>query len=197
MKDKLGNEVVAGDVLLETGVGFGSCEGKRVYFMKLWRKPIENDGSGVIYNIDGYPSVFKWASVKNSIKVDFSLLPDNFEYSFLHGMSDLDCKLKEGSLVDLINNSDWINKQVKKEDVDRFNFLRALKIETVDDIIANIDELKKGGYIPRELMDSVLSAVRVSKTNPDFGNYRGEIGMAYLRDMVNYECVIRSLAANL
>ena len=125
-----------------------------------------------------------------------SIMPEGFEYSFKHGMSDLSSKIQEGTLLELIENSDWREHEVKKEQVERFEFMKTLKINGIEDVIKNIDELKKPGYVPREIMYGVLNAVKIPKTNPDFGNFRGEIGIAYYYDLIHYKAIIEALSEN-
>ena len=195
--DLLGNEVKTGDVLLELGRGWGSLIGSDYkYHLKLWEMPERFDGHAYEYSIDGTKHIFAWAYAGNAVKVDMSLMPDGFEYSFKHGMSDISSKIETGPLLEIIENSDWKEHEVKKEQVERFDFMKTLKIETINDIVANIDELKKPGYVPHEIMDSVLKAVNIGKTNPDFGNFKGEIGMAYYYDMMHYKAIIEAISQN-
>jgi len=195
--DLLGNEVKSGDVLLELGRGWGCLSGRDyVYSMKLWEMPDNFDGHAYRYSIDGGKHIFAWAHVGNAVKVDMSIMPEGFEYSFKHGMSDLSSKIQEGTLLELIENSDWREHEVKKEQVERFEFMKTLKINGIEDVIKNIDELKKPGYVPREIMYGVLNAVKIPKTNPDFGNFRGEIGIAYYYDLIHYKAIIEALSEN-
>lgn len=72
--------------------------------------------------------------------------------------------------------------------------MRTLKINSIIDVVENIEELAKPGYLPHEIMDSVLNAFKVSKTNPDFGNFKGEIGMAYMYDSMKYQYIIKAIS---
>ena len=192
MKDLLGNEVKPGDVMLELGRGGGSCNGSRTYNLKLWEMPEIYDGHAYYYSIDESVRTFAWASVGHSIKVDMSLMPDGFEYSFKHGMSDITTKIEYGTLQELIENSDWKQREIKKEDVERFKFMRDLKIEKVDDIVSNIEELKKGRYTPREIILKVLNITGVDRT----GVKNGESGIAGMFDQLKYQAIIEALSKN-
>lgn len=115
MKDLLGNEVVKGDILLELDRGCGSFDKSDYkYHLKLWEKPKSDKGSGFEYNIDGKKHKYWWASVENSIKIDPDLMPDGFIYSFKHGMSEISSKIETGTLIELIENSNWKEHEVKK-----------------------------------------------------------------------------------
>jgi hypothetical protein len=50
--------------------------------------------------------------------------------------------------------------------------------------------------VPHEIMDSVLKALNVGKTNPNFGNFKGEIGIAYFYDMIKYSFIIKAISEN-
>jgi len=141
--DLLGNEIKAGDILLELGRGGGNMGGGKFYCMKLWEMPESYDGHAYYYSIDGSRGTFAWAHVGSALKIDMSLMPDGFEYSFKHGMSDFNSKIEYGTLTELIENSDWKNHEVKKHDVHRFEFMETLEINSIDDIKNNIDELRK------------------------------------------------------
>jgi hypothetical protein len=191
MKDLLGNEIKTDDILLELGRGWGSLFGSEYkYHMKIWQKPSDNDGSGYEYNIDGTKYKYWWASVKNSIKIDMSIMPEEFEYSFYHGMSEIASKIEKGTLLEIIENSDWKNYVVKKEEVERFHFLKTIKIETLEDIKNNINELKKGGYVPKEIIYKVLDITGVGRTEV----HNGEIGIAAMYDQAYYQDIIEVLS---
>jgi len=187
--DLLGNEIKTGDVMLELGRGGGCYEGKKYYSLKLWEMPEIFDGHAYCYSIDGSKHTFAWAHVGNSIKVDMSLMPEGFEYSFKHGMSDFDTKIESGTLQDLIKNSNWKDNEIKKEQVERFEFMQTLKIETIDDLKDNINELKKGGYVPNEIVSKVLELAGVRRTPI----HNGEIGIAGMYDQMNYQAIIEAI----
>jgi hypothetical protein len=188
--DLLGNEVKTGDILIELGRGCEYDGEKRYYSLKIWQKPSSNDGSGFEYDIDGKKSKYWWASVRSSIKVNMDLMPDGFEYSFKHGMSDISTTIEKGTIHELIENSNWKDNEVKKEQVERYEFMKKLKIETLDDIKSNIQELKKGGYVPHEIVSNVLNIVGVGRTFV----HNGEIGIAGMYDHLHYQAIIEALS---
>lgn len=188
--DLLGNKVKKGDVLIELGRGNGSDGKNRYYSLKIWQKPSKNDGSGFEYGINGNKSKYWWASVRNSIKIDMSLMPDGFEYSFKHGMSDIDTTVENGTLQELIDNSNWKDNEVKKEQVERYEFMKTLKIETLDDLKTNIEELKKGGYVPNKIVSKVLEIAQIGRTKA----HNGEIGIAGMYDQMHYQAIIEAVS---
>ena len=186
--DLLQNEVQSGDVLLELRMGhYRGCDYE--YPMKLWEMPERFDGHGYLYSIDGSRHLFAWADAGSALKIDMSLMPEGFEYSFKHGMSDVWSKIKEGTLLELIENSNWKNLEIKKEQVDRFEFLKTLEINSIDDIKANIEELRKGGYIPPEIVSKVLKIGGVGRTLV----HNGEIGIAGMHDDFKFVAIIESM----
>jgi len=108
LRDMLGKNVYAGDILIELGRGsFSTKKTGNLYSLMLWEIPFYYDGHGYKYNMEGEKYIFAWASVSNSLKVDISLLPEGFEYSFRNGVSEFNTTIEKGSLVELIENSDW------------------------------------------------------------------------------------------
>jgi hypothetical protein len=188
--DLLGNEVKTGDVMLELGRGFGSLTGSDYkHHMMLWEIPEKFDGHAYEYSIDGSKHIFAWASIRNAVKVDMSIMPKGFEYSFKHGMSNIDSKIENGTLFEIIENSNWKDHEVKKEQVERFEFMKTLKIDTIDDLKANIDELKKGGYVPHKIVSKVLELTGIGRTPV----HNGEIGIAGMYDHMHYQVAIASI----
>lgn len=190
--DMLGNKIKAGDVMLEVKKT-SFMKGEEYTHLRLWEMPESFNGSGYYYNIDGAKHKFSWVDNEDSLKVDMSLMPDGFEYSFKHGMRDFKTSILEGTLDELIKTSNWKENEVKKEDVDHFIFMKNLKIETLDDIKKNIVELKKFGYVPPEIISSVL---KISKTNMSIPN-NGETGIASFYNDFNYVSIIEEIANDL
>lgn len=189
--DLLGNEVKTGDAMLELGRGFGCLNGSGYkYTLKLWEMPDHFDGHAYYYSIDGSKQMFAWADVGSSIKVDMNSMPDGFEYSFKHGMSDFSAKIENGTLQEIIENSNWKDHEVLKEEVERYAFLKTLKIETINDLKNNINELKKGGYVPHEIVSNVLNIIGVGRTHV----HNGEIGIAGMYDYLHYQAIIEALS---
>lgn len=187
--DLLGNEIKAGDVLLELGRGGGWNGEERHHSLKLWEMPEVFDGHAYYYSIDGSKNTFAWAHVGNAIKVDMELMPDGFEYSFKHGMSDFNTKIENGTLNEIIESSNWKIYEVKKEEVERYEFMKTLKTETLDDLKNNIEELKKGGYVPHEIVSNVLSIAGVGRASV----HNGEIGIAGMYDQMHYQSIIEAM----
>lgn len=193
MKDLLGNKVKTGDILLELGRGFGSLGvSDYKYSLKIWEMPEKFDGHAYCYSIDGTKHIFAWAHIESAVKLDMSLMPEGFEFSFKHGMSDIASKIEQGTLLELIENSDWKQHEVKKEEVERFEFIKSLKIEKVEDIVSNIEELKKGGYVPHEIVSKVLDITGIGTTQVN----NGEIGIASMYDQMHYQSIIETISKN-
>lgn len=187
MKDLIGNTVKPGDILLEIGRG-GSFGGgtSPSYSMKLWQKPSSNDGSGYIYDIDGTRSKFWWASVHESIKIDMSTMPDGFEYSFKHGMSNLSSSIKNGTINELIETSNWNERRIIPSQVDGYLRKKELKLSSIDDIKKNIGILSDNNYTPREVMVQVMRLVGAKEAPV----HNGEIGLASMYDHFHYWAII-------
>lgn len=198
MKDINGHIIKNGDILLELRRGSLFINNNLFNILKLWEMNNVDtfNGDGYIYNIANDKHSFKWACPSNSIIVKRKYFPINFYYSFYHGMSDLYTTSNLRDIHDLINNSNWKNNIVKKEHVEQFNFRKSILITSIKDIEDNIIELNKDGYVPHELMNAVLKVASINNTNPNFGNFKGEIGMAYNYDMQNYNSIIKYIALN-
>lgn len=192
MKDMFGTKLKEGDVLLEIGRGGGGNFGSddRYYIMKLWEMMTPFDGHAFVYDIDGSKSKFAWASLNKSCKINFDDFPPEFKYSFYHGMSHLESSIDSGTILQLIEKSDWKNRAISVEQVDQFHKLSAIKINSIQDIKDNIDILSKNGHVPHELVNDVFKVAMVNKTSPDFGNFKGEIGLASMYDSLNYGAII-------
>lgn len=190
MRDLLGNKVKVGDILLELGRGWSFDDSGFEYHLKIWQKPSGNDDYGFEYSIDGKKHKFWTADVEDSVKIDMSIMPDGFEFSFKHGMSNIASKIEEGTALELIENSNWKQHEVTKEQVERFKFMQSLKIEKLEDIFSNIEELKKDGYVPHEIVSKVLELTGVRRTLVN----NGEIGMAWVCDQVHYQDIIKNIS---
>ena len=191
MKDVDGNDVFTGDVVLEIrGCGYDKDIG-RYTSAKLWKIPSKRDGSGYTYTSDGKRTWFKWADYKKAKKVDFSLMPEGFEYSFLHGMSDIDFTgdFSGCSVADIVARSDWEKNRKTPEDTGRFDALKALKLESMEDIERNIDFLFQYGPVPNSVVDSVLSIAKVRQ--PQLVN--GELGIMAFQTMVLYSSILKKI----
>ena len=107
-------------------------------------------------------------------------------------MSDISSKIEQGTLLELIENSNWKQHEVKKEEVERFEFMKSLKIEKIEDIYNNIEELKKGGYIPHEIVSKVLEITGAEQVRVN----NGEIGIAGMYDQMHYRAIIENISKN-
>ena len=76
--------------------------------------------------------------------------------------------------------------------VERFEFMKSLKIEKVEDIVFNIEELKKGGHVPNEIVSKVLELAGVGRTRVN----NGEIGIAGMYDQMHYQAIIETISKN-
>jgi hypothetical protein len=189
-KDLLGNEVKTGDIMLEIGRGGGWNNGEQYFTLKLWEVPEILDGRGNYYTTNGDKTYFYWANIKRSIKINMNLMPDGFEFSFKHGLTDFSTKIEYGTLQELIENSNWKKYKVTKKQVERYNFIKSLKIESIKDIINHLDELKKPGYIPHEIMTDILNVVGIGRTPIR----NGELGIAGMYDYANYIGILEALS---
>ncbi len=188
--DLSGNEVKTGDIMLEPNKGFGYLHGSEyIYPLRLWEVPEIKDGRGHYYSIEGKKTYYMWVNIGSAIKVDMSLMPTGFEYSFKHGMRDFATKIEYGTVLDLIESSNWKDCEVKKEQVDRYEFMKTLKIETLDDLKNNIDELMIDGYVPHEIITNVLDVAGIGRAFP----FNGEVGIAKMHDQMNYERIIKEM----
>jgi hypothetical protein len=120
MEDSLGNKVKRGDILLAPARGMRGGEYKHT--MVLWGFTGDNDGRGYYYDIFGVKNKFAWVFLEESIKVPSDIMPIGFKYAFKHGMMHLNSKIKNGTILELIENSDWkqqrdINANYLKIDV--------------------------------------------------------------------------------
>ena len=68
--------------------------------------------------------------------------------------------------------------------------MQSLKIEKLEDIFSNIEELKKDGYVPHEIVSKVLELTGVRRTLVN----NGEIGMAWVCDQVHYQDIIKNIS---
>ncbi len=192
--DLLGNEIEAGDVLIELGVGYDSLAGSNYkYLMQIYEYPNITDGRGYEYAIDGRKTPFYWVSVSNSIKIDMELMPKGFEYSFKHGLHSLNCTIKTGTPLELIENSNWKKNEVKKEDVERYQFMKTLSIECLDDIKENIHELRKGRFMPTKTMNRILEITKNDQDNP----YSEHTAAAQAYDELTCKMIISLLSSEL
>lgn len=186
MKDAVGNEVNAGDILLEYNTG--RRPDNYPYSNRLWEMPEYFDGHAYFYTIDGSRHLYAWASIHSSEKIDISSMPDNFEFSFKHGMSDIYSKIEYGTPLEVVENSNWKEHEVKGEEVEQYEFIKTLQIETIDDIVKNAHALSKG-YIPTEVVSKVLSIAGVGMSKVT----NGEIGIAGMSDLLHYRMIIEAL----
>lgn len=184
----LGNELNIGDVVLEIGGGFRSTMGGTEYSVSVWEVPEIQDGRGMQYSLDGEKSRFWHASSSRGFKLDFSKLPEDFKYSFYHGMNSFYTKTENKDLMEIIEQSDWESNKVSRDRVESFKAISNVKIENMGDIIDNLDILSKGS-IPHSIVDSVLTIFNQGRTPVS----NGEIGIAAMYDHHKYFSIIKML----
>lgn len=189
MEDRLGNSVKPGDVLLQLYRGSGDSTGKGyTHWMQLWEMPEHYDGHGYNYNMDGSKYSFAWVDLKYSIKVDLATMPEGFEYSFKHGMGSIRSKIEEGSVVELIENSNWKQNEILQEDVEKHLYLSSLEINTIEDIYKNAEFIQSCKTIPNRLLNKVLKVYNHERATI----HNGEIGLAMIQDSLAFSSIIHS-----
>lgn len=115
--DSLGNKLETGDLMIEVGVRWPEVETMKAtyrYFIIVYEVPEIKDGRGICYKNNGDRTHFYYVDFLRSVKVNREFLPEGFEYSFKHGMIYLLCKIQDGTYHELIENSDWKTKEVKR-----------------------------------------------------------------------------------
>jgi hypothetical protein len=191
-KDSLGNTVSPGDVLVQYGNG-AMYSDKTLYFIDLWEFPKEpHEGQGIQYSIGGARNEFYWRWPSDSVKINFDDFPEEFRYSFYNGMSHLSTTIKKGTAKDLIQASDWQKRIVSRSDVERIERMQKIVINSVDDIIANLDLLCSPGPVPNSIMEQVFNAYNVEKSPV----YNGEIGLSMINNSILYNAILEKLSQN-
>jgi len=163
--DSIGNEIKPGDVLVESTGGFSFYKSEYKYHLKIWEMPEFSDGFGYHYNYEGIKSIFYWAKPHKSIKIDMSIMPDGFEYSFKHGMCDIYTTIEKGTVLELIENSNWKNYEVRRFIGIRDEFLRHIKEEAIPIINARCKDYKK--YFSIEGMFRTIIKESIRKVNDE------------------------------
>ncbi len=180
MKDKEGNIVSAGDVLIELGRGFSIEDGMCSYSLKIWEMPEQYNGNGYVYSTDGERMEFWWANVGKSIKITEENTPAEFIFSFFHGMNDLDSLLEHGTIEEIIFSSNWEDKIVLQSDVDKYvsdlRIANELKIKTKEDFINNFDIIKNLSVLPNNLISDIFNVHDIEMPKM----YNGELGLRNL-----------------
>jgi hypothetical protein len=195
-KDINKNPVKTGDVMADFNGLHMNNEGKTIYDIVLFSVPGARDGSGYYYDITGKKCKYWWAHPHESYKIDLNDYPKEFGFSFYHGMHDLCSETNEGSIKDIILNSDWEKRIIHQSFIDEFDRKNKISIKSISDILENLEDLIKDP-IPTKLMYDVLEVCNTQKTNPDFGEWRGETGIAFYNDTLKYhaimECIINTI----
>lgn len=189
MKDLNGKQIEPGVIMMEIGRGGGFINGKQYHFLKLWEFPTNYKGQGLEYNIDGNKHEWWHASARNSYVINKSEMPEEFIFSFYHGMSDLYTTIKSGTVEELISNSDWISRRIHKNDIDNYCELKSIVLTSIDDIKNSIPLMEKSKYIPRCVIESVIRIAGQSTHNV----INGESGIAAFYDNILFNQIILCL----
>lgn len=119
MKDKNGNKVKPGDILMVQNGGM-TYQDKFSPWFELWEMPSRYEEQGIRYGLDGKPYEYAYAFLEESVKIVNSELPDRFLYSFYHGMDGFMSTTTEGSVIEIINKSDWKERIITESDVKNY-----------------------------------------------------------------------------
>jgi len=177
-----------GDILLEISNNYNHSDSEYIYRINIWEMPKNNDGHGYHYTIQEEKTIFAWTDIYSSIKINMSEMPKDFQYSFKHGMSDIKSKIKTGTAKDIIENSNWKEKEIKKEEVEKYYLISSLELNNKEDIKNNI-KLLTSKYIPLNIKTKVLNIFGIKASIPQ----NGEIGIAGMNDNLKYSKVLYEL----
>jgi len=186
MKDLNGKQIEPGMVMMEIGRGGKYTDKTQYYSLKLWEYSNNYNGQGLGYSIDGRKHEWWHASARNSYILNKSEIPEEFIFSFYHGMSDLYTTIKSGTVEELINNSDWKNNVVLKNDIDNYCELKSTTINNIADIKNSIPLMEKSKYIPRCVVESVIRVAGQNIHNV----INGESGVAAFYDNILFNQII-------
>jgi len=120
MKDMDGQQVKAGDVLMEFGRGSWYSDGITRYSITLWEMPEYYDGHGLRYSIDGTKRLYAWAYVGRSVRISEKNTPEGFMFAFYHGMHDFYSMIERGRPEDVIMASEWELGNITQDKVNRY-----------------------------------------------------------------------------
>lgn len=189
MEDLKNRLIEPGMIMMEVGRGLKWENKKEYYSLKLWEFPVNYSGQGLEYNLDGEKHEWYWANYKSSYILDKSSLPEEFMFSFYHGMSDLYTTIKKGSIEELINNSDWEERAIFKEDIDNYCKLKDITLNNLSDIKNIIPLMEKSKYIPRKIVESTINIAGAKLHDV----INGESGIAVLYDNMLFNQIIHYL----
>ena len=191
MKDIKGNEVKTGDFMIDMS-NATHYEGCKDYGLTLWEVPEIRDGRGYQYNIMGSKYTYFWAHICQSIKVDISILPEGFLYSFQHGMhrittTNVDCTQEE-----LISCSDWLDQKVEPEQTEKIladgRIIDSIVIDTYDDFLNNIEIIKNLHISNNDLIEKILKVNNLPV--PQMCN--GELGIWQMNMLIAFNSVMKN-----
>lgn len=121
MKDINHKNIKKDDILAEI---IGGCRRDRKWFdtIALWEYKGQTDGSGYRYNIENNPYSYWWVNPNKSFILDKNKLPEDFLFSFYHGMEYLDTPEEQNNndIIDRVLNSNWKEKSINKIDVEDY-----------------------------------------------------------------------------
>ena len=146
------------------------------------------DGHGYFFDTQGKKHQFAWCDVKRSKVYDQRELPADLWYSIRHGVHRFD--------ADVESKDDWtfddlIYTKVKREQVEAGRKVCKLlpTIQTIDDFKKAYPTFKKYGYITYGIVDALFRVTGI----PHCPAYNGEIGMAFMNDILMYQSALRKL----
>lgn len=186
LTDKIGQNVDVGDILVE------ECGWGPYTMYNVWEMPPCFDGHGIKYNIEGKKYMFAWASAKSATKLDVALLPEEFVFSFHHGMGDINAPniYQKEDIYTIIKFSNWKEKMITQDDVDKYIAASKIKLNSFMDIYDNWDILFAGKYLPADAGVELLQLFKI--TSAPIIN--GELGLAIFQDHLRLYGIYHTLA---
>lgn len=188
MKDINGKQVKKGSILLEI-TGGGMDERGQFDWACVWEYNGQTDGSGYWYDIEGKRDKFWWACAQQAYCLDKDRLPPEFLFSFYHGLQNIEFPHKDyEDIYNIIEESNWKESEVKKEDVDVYLIKKDMHVSSIDDIKTNIEILKKG-YMPHHLVSEIFHVVNHKRANV----VNGESGIASMYDTFALSYILNNI----
>lgn len=193
--DALGAQITSGALVLEH-TGFSMGGGAYYHLYKVYEVPetYPDDSMGYHYSLTGNRCEFWHIRPTRGVIVQPNEAPDEFLYSFRHGLSNFEVEVngREGSSIgnaaSIIARSDWKERRVHKRDVELAQWVDGLVIDSFDKLL----ELKRICAIHRfaPSMKIIHETIRFFGLNP-VRPVNGELGLAH---MTNYELFSRLMA---
>lgn len=148
LTDFYGVELHEGDLVLEhRGINVFSNEKTFSYMLYEIPNPEEYDGHGVIYSSYEEKTDIAWTFLKNAAKIDKNLLDKNILFTFHHGRHTLNSPApfnrEKNNAIEIIKSSDIYKFIITEEDYKNMEIVKNLEFNSMQDIIDNLDLLKK------------------------------------------------------